>query len=285
MIDEALKKDICTRRYYKGVRSCDELESIGKNELWVLNSAVKSHPTGVHWCILTSIPCYDYEVALCDSSGAPLVSNPHFFNLVTNYSQDYYVFDKRLQGDDSSCGAFCLLIAFLLCRKISTKNILERFFSNRLLKPYKRSIFVCYLTNTLFNIKSLTVYQMLRDETFIKKLNDAEKRRKKKQNCFKTKENQNKIMASRKRQGQIAFMKYLRKIQPKKKRRKRQKKQGGAKKQQGGQRRKNRKVRPFLGGAVYPVSHAREKAMQQGLLADSKIAGYRQDLMDRLAQV
>ena len=180
-IDHALKSDLCCKKYYKNTLSCDQLPKIVKNSLYIINLSESWKNLGSHWVVCCSIPSNDYDIALCCSGGSQIHENKYIQHRVLEYSNNYYAFDKVIQdSNDTACGSISLVISWLLCRHVSAKNILNRFFKNVSSEAYIRDLFACHLAFCLFDIKRGTVASMFLDENFKKKVKNAKKNSRKK---------------------------------------------------------------------------------------------------------
>ena len=119
-----LLKDVCTRKYFKGVMAYDELPNKPlRPALYVVNTD-KSTGVGKHWVCLFFSHVNEYF----DSLGNPPVELGHF---LLNEKRDYMYNSKRLQGPMSDvCGDYCILFAYFRCRGLSMKHFVDMFSSN-----------------------------------------------------------------------------------------------------------------------------------------------------------
>ena len=125
-IDQILKQDIETKKYFIGVFARDELpHQLTYPCCFVLNTQNRSEH-GEHWLAFlynSKRICYFF-----DSYGL----SPYFYNLnnyVENSSNNVVWNMRRLQGESNYCGFYCILFLIYACR-----NKLGTFFNKFNLK-------------------------------------------------------------------------------------------------------------------------------------------------------
>ena len=121
-----LQKGSETGPQYGGVCAVNELpERTGsKPRYWVVNTAPHTH-IGKHWTVIY-LP-QNGPVEFFDSLGRnPLYYHQDFVNFLRKHG-DYTHNTCRIQGQQDTCGQYCLYFAYHRCAGTSMNNIVNHF--------------------------------------------------------------------------------------------------------------------------------------------------------------
>lgn len=112
-LEACLKKDKYTKDIFIGVFARDELPNIVSYPACLVANTDNRKESGQHWLAL-----YYNKFGFCtffDSFGR----SPYHFGLndyLTQTSTGWIYNKKRIQGNSSFCGYYCLLFLFFICR-------------------------------------------------------------------------------------------------------------------------------------------------------------------------
>ena len=124
---KCLEKDEFTQKLFKSVLARDELPTkISYPSCYIINTKPRNHP-GEHWLALF------YEkngVATFFDSYAQSPDTYRLKSYLLKTSLDYQYNQKRIQGNSSFCGYYCLL--FLLLKARNRSDIFFKYFTNNL---------------------------------------------------------------------------------------------------------------------------------------------------------
>jgi len=138
-VDMFLKRDVVTRRWYRGIFAADQLPIHLKPGLYVVNTDPMSMP-GQHWVVFYKTRNH---LEFFDSLGRKPSHYQPDWPEVTIYNH------KRIQGQAPVCGLYCIYYAILRCRRKTMSEILSRFVKD----TAKNDLFVKHYIRKHFKMK------------------------------------------------------------------------------------------------------------------------------------
>lgn len=129
-IDELLRSNPITQKYYVGIFPCDALPKklLKGGEFVIVNFCSKSS-IGCHW-LLISMLRNGKDLEIFDSSGMPThIFNGSILKFLRRHGKRRFVWNRmQLQAENSStCGQFCVLYAYFKSVGINLKNFQKMF--------------------------------------------------------------------------------------------------------------------------------------------------------------
>ena len=128
-LHDLMKSDLLISKKMGGVISSDHLKTVSPNEekVYVVNTMPSDHP-GLHWVALY-VNVEQNLLEFWDPLGASPQKYGEYFRMFFN-NYDYVYNTKRIQGQEKTCGHFCVYYAYYRCRGYMMETIVNSFSSD-----------------------------------------------------------------------------------------------------------------------------------------------------------
>jgi hypothetical protein len=126
-----LKTNSYTNGSFRGVFAADEVKSLDRNSHYIINLDTRAY-NGSHWILIArnAVGHVDY---FCSSGTPPFELN--ILKLLDQYADVHYStrIIQSVEPESRSCGLYCVLISYLMCRGGNLRESTQIFTSDPLL--------------------------------------------------------------------------------------------------------------------------------------------------------
>lgn len=152
----ALSSNPCTKKYFDGIYSFDNLKDIKCKPKLIICNTDPSYKPGKHWVLFFF---NDNYVEFYDSLGKDItVYGGEFPNFIKNFVENYERSNERTQPMHSSlCGQYCLYYAYCRCKGINMRDIITSMSSpQKVIALVEKEFYMCNNSNCPLLQKCLT---------------------------------------------------------------------------------------------------------------------------------